>query len=613
MASLTGRIFGHYQILELIGRGGMAAVYRAHHRKADREVAIKLISPAIAETGAFLNRFRREVKLVARLDHPHILPVLDYGEQDGYAYLVMPIQEHGSLADRMHYGKLSMQEGARIFGQVASALSYAHQRGVVHRDIKPSNILLDEHGEAKLADFGLARLAKDPEGITGSAVLGTPAYMAPEQIQGGKADARSDQYALGVVLFQMSTGTLPFTAETPVAYMLKHINEEFPSASGRNSNVPSPIDRVIRRATLKEPDQRFESISSLNSAVQASLAYVLDPTANRAPTIELPKLIGRANADPRRRRRWRLGAVLAGAMVLILVVPVFASGLAGLLDRRAAPDASDRFDLSADQLTEQAATIESMSTELAGEAGRTLSGAEISTAIVQTLEAERGLAEAQQTEAAFSAAMAFSGTDQASATPTASPSPGSSASAPAPSSTSQPGSSATAPPATATSSTSLPGPTASLTKTATPSPTATRTATPSPSPSPTWTPSPTIPPSFTPVPCSSVSVAGFDTDSDQAWWQVSNGSTIGFSIQRIVLNWPAGNQSLERIRLDNGSIWNGTDEDPPSDISSGWTGNPGLASGESKELKFDFGDSAAASGYSLTLYLGGGCQRSADG
>ncbi len=610
MASLTGRVFGHYHILELVGRGGMASVYRAHDRKADREVAIKVISPAIVESGEFLGRFRREVKLVAHLDHPHILPVLDYGEQDGYAYLVMPVQEHGSLADRMKYGKLSMKEGARIFGQVASALSYAHQRGVVHRDVKPSNILLDEHGEAKLADFGLARPTAESSNITGSKVLGTPAYMAPEQIQGGKVDARADQYALGVVLFQMSTGTLPFEADSPMAYLLKHVNEEFPSASRRNSNVPSPIDRVIRRATLKEPEQRFDSISMLNSAVQASLAYILDPTANRAPTIELPLKIGDSESDLRRRRHLRVGAVIAGAMLLILVVPVFASGLVGLLDRRQPAGAPNQFDLSGDQLTRQASTIDSMSTELASAVGQSMSEAEIGTAIIMTLAAERSVDEAEGTQPAQAAMLAALDPG----TPTVSPSPSSSVSAPSPTTTSSPGSSPTAPLATSTSSSPAPGPTATATDAPTNSPTATptRTSTPSPTPSSTWTPSPTTPASPTPVPCSSVSIGGFNTGGDSAWWQVSNGSPVGFTIQRIVLSWPAGNQALVRIRLANGSIWNGTDDAPPSDISS-LNGTPGFGGGESKELKFEFDAEAAAGGYSLDLYLSGDCQRSAGG
>jgi serine/threonine protein kinase len=288
MSSLTGRIFGNYQIHESVGRGGMATVYRARDRRTSQDVAIKFISPALAENEQFIRRFRREVKVVAQLDHPNIVPVLDYGEQDGYAYQVMPFLNIGSLSDRLDKGPISIEDGGRVLDQVATALAYAHQHGVIHRDVKPSNILLDPEGNALLADFGMARRVEATESLTGSAVIGTPAYMAPEQVQGGPVDSRCDQYALGVILFQLSTGTLPYAAKTPMGYLLKHVNEPFPAASQRNQQVPLMIEHVILKATAKDPAERFESISEMNRTFQASLAFIKDPISNEAPTIVLP-------------------------------------------------------------------------------------------------------------------------------------------------------------------------------------------------------------------------------------------------------------------------------------------------------------------------------------
>jgi len=169
MSSLTGRVFGYYHILDRIGQGGMGTVYRALDRKAGGEVAIKFISPAIAQQEVFLNRFRREVKAVARLQHPHIVPVLDYGEQHGYAYLVMPLLEVGTLLDRLKGGPISLELGARVMDQVAGALAHAHRHGIIHRDVKPSNILLDQQDNARLSDFGLARFHDATTSLTGSA------------------------------------------------------------------------------------------------------------------------------------------------------------------------------------------------------------------------------------------------------------------------------------------------------------------------------------------------------------------------------------------------------------------------------------------------------------
>lgn len=340
MSSLTGRIFGNYQIFESVGRGGMATVYRARDRRTNQDVAIKFISPALSENEQFIRRFRREVKVVARLDHPNIVPVLDYGEQDGYAYQVMPFLNVGSLSDRLDKGPISLEVGGRLLDQVATALAYAHQHGVIHRDVKPSNILLDPEGNALLADFGMARRVEATESLTGSAVIGTPAYMAPEQVQGGPVDARCDQYALGVILFQLATGSLPYAAITPMGYLLKHVNEPFPAASQRNPQVPLTIEHVILKATAKDPRERFESVSDMNRTLQASLAYIQDPISNEESTIVLPNAgyeTEIAGQPLRSRKTLRIAAAVAAVLFFILAIPVFASGLVDLLERASSP------------------------------------------------------------------------------------------------------------------------------------------------------------------------------------------------------------------------------------------------------------------------------------
>ncbi len=614
MASLTGRMFGHYHILERIGRGGMATVYRALDRKTDRELAIKFISPALAETEEFLRRFRREVKVVARMSHPHILPVLDYGEQDGYAYLVMPLLELGSLRNRLQSGSVSLQEGGRVLDQVAQALEYAHRLGIVHRDVKPSNILLDPDGNALLADFGLARPVGASHSLTGSAVVGTPAYMAPEQIQGGPVDGRCDQYALGVLLFQLATGSLPFEADTPMGYLLKHVNEQFPSAQRRNAKVPETIDRVIRRATAKDPDQRFETVAAMNQALQASLAHVVDPITNRAPTIQVPTGAVGQTSGLRRRRGLRIAAAIGGGLVLVLALPVLASGLVGLLER-ASNGAEGSAEVSgAIQLTSLAGTIAAMSTELAGQSGTPLSDDQLATAIMRTLipggqSDAASLAESTGLEGSQTATI--EGAAGSTPTPpagTASSSAGATAPvAPSPSATSNPASSPTtattaAPPSASPTGSWTPAP-----ATLSPTPTSTATIT----PAPTQTGAPTTAPSATQDFCPQLSLGGFGSDGDQVWWRLTNGSSIAVTITRIQLSWPAAHGALDRIRFDGSSIWHGTDSAPPSDISSGWTGNRTLAgSGSAKDLQFEF-TAAAGGGYGVDVTLNGSCTRSA--
>jgi serine/threonine-protein kinase len=625
MSSLTGRIFGNYQIRESVGRGGMATVYRALDRRDNSEVAIKFISPALAETEHFIQRFRREVKVVARLSHPNILPVLDYGEQDGYAYQVMPFVKVGSLSDRLDKGPISLEAGGRLLDQVALALAYAHQHGIVHRDVKPSNILLDSEGNALLADFGMARLVETQESLTGSAVIGTPAYMAPEQIQGGPVDARADQYALGVILFQLATGSLPYHANTPMGYLLKHVNGPFPAARQRNPQVPKSIEHVILKATAKKPNDRFESISEMNRKLQASLAFIRDPESNEAPTIILPgasRETAVAGIPPRTRRTLRIAGAVAAVLFFVLAVPVFASGLMDLLQQASSP-AEGSAGGSMVELTEQVATIEALSTELAGV--MSASDEEIELAVVQTLAAENS-ADGGITGAhlATPSKTATPTSELASASQLLNDTPSGTEVTPSPSavSTDAPGASATATPPGSPSSTPAPGAPSStpapttpvLTQTPLPSSTGVPTQTPSsipPSLTPTNTP---VPPTATQDACSMISLGGFSVSGDTASWNVTNSGPAPVEVERIVLNWRSENGALERIRFKNALLWQGSEDAPHTDLSSELKGAVELeGGGASKDLKFTFELPAQSSGYSLQVTLSGSCVRSSGG
>jgi serine/threonine protein kinase len=222
---LAGKTIAFYSILEKIGQGGMSSVFRAVDVRDRRPVAVKVLSPYIAHEPRFKARFEREIRLLTRLQHPNIMPILDFGEVYGLAYIVMPYIGSGTLGDRLLKGPLDPTDGSRIVQQLASALASAHAAGVIHRDVKPSNVLLDAAGNALLSDFSFAHQTDASQNLTGSALIGTPAYMSPEQCRGEPIDARSDQYALAVVLYQMTTGRLPFEGDTPMATALKHVNE----------------------------------------------------------------------------------------------------------------------------------------------------------------------------------------------------------------------------------------------------------------------------------------------------------------------------------------------------------------------------------------------------
>lgn len=293
--SLTGQTLGQFEILDEIGRGGMATVYRARQASINRTVAVKVLPRILLHDPSFYERFMREVDLIAHLEHPHILPIYDFGEAEGIPFIAMRYLGGGSMAQWIRRSVPPLSRLSRPFTQVAAALDYAHGRGIIHRDLKPGNILLDENENAYLSDFGIARVLDS--NLTGSAIIGTPAYMSPEQAHGQQLDARSDVYALGIVMYEIVTGREPFKAETPLALMLKQVSEKLPSPRDTRPDLPMAAELVIYKATAKQREERYGSAGELAAAFSAALQGVSDSDATAFPTID-PQLLDEPTITP---------------------------------------------------------------------------------------------------------------------------------------------------------------------------------------------------------------------------------------------------------------------------------------------------------------------------
>jgi serine/threonine protein kinase len=258
---------GRYIIKAELGRGGMATVYRAYDPSFDREVALKVLPREMLHDPQFRARFEREIKLVASLEHSAIVPVYDVGDIEGQPYYVMRYMMGGSLSDLIAKGKFNIQETAVIIGKVAQGLAHAHRKNIVHRDLKPDNILFDENGSPFISDFGIAKLAESGSSLTGSGVIGTPAYMSPEQAQGKDIDSRSDVYSLGVIIYQMLTGHQPYSADTPMGVVVKHITEPVPEILKDLPELPPEVDELIKTSMAKDKNKRFENTIELAKAL----------------------------------------------------------------------------------------------------------------------------------------------------------------------------------------------------------------------------------------------------------------------------------------------------------------------------------------------------------
>ena len=282
MPTLIGRQIGQYQVLSLLGHGGMATVYRARQASIEREVAIKFLPESLAADSTMHARFVQEAKTIAALQHPHILPLFDYGEDDGQPYLVMRLVDGGSLDDRLQAGRMSEAEILRLAEQIAAALDYAHARQVIHRDLKPGNILLDTHGEAYLSDFGIAKLLSSTQNLTGSGLIGTPHYMAPEQIR-GQADARVDVYALGVIVYQALVGEMPYSGDTFEVLNKKLTEPPRPPVELIPDFSPA-LEVVLLKALALNLDDRYASAGELARDLRVAMAESNDlPTREHAP------------------------------------------------------------------------------------------------------------------------------------------------------------------------------------------------------------------------------------------------------------------------------------------------------------------------------------------
>ena len=264
MKDLTGTRIGSYEIVERLGGGGMAVVYRAVQQPLGREVALKALSPELFQDDGFVKRFEAEAKTLAKLDHPNILPIYDFELADGLAYLTMPLIRGGTLRDILNRGPLDTLSAWRYLREIGDGLQHAHDAGIVHRDLKPTNVLIHSDGRAMLADFGLARGAGQPTHLTTVGLaIGTPGYMAPEQVMGHDVDRRADIYAMGVLTFEMLTGRLPFIGANRMEVAYATVNAAIPSASKLNSVLPDELDALLTKVLAKDPAQRPQTVKDL--------------------------------------------------------------------------------------------------------------------------------------------------------------------------------------------------------------------------------------------------------------------------------------------------------------------------------------------------------------
>lgn len=296
MSNLIGHSLGRYQILEPLGEGGMAIVYKAYDTRLESEVAVKVIrierlAPEILQRA--MKRFEREAKSLAQLTHPNLVKVLDYGEYEGQPYLVMPYLPGGTLKQKMNGQPMPWQDAARLLIPIARALDYAHKRNLIHRDVKPSNILITESGEPMLTDFGVAKIIDEEAtlDLTGtSAAVGTPEYMAPEQATSKNIDHRADIYALGIVFYEMVTGRRPFQADTPLAVLFKQASEPLPRPTLFIPSLPDGVEKILLKALAKRPEDRYQSIGDLASSLDGLLVGTIQQPTESKKTMNIGQI-----------------------------------------------------------------------------------------------------------------------------------------------------------------------------------------------------------------------------------------------------------------------------------------------------------------------------------
>ena len=288
MPNLVGQTLGRYHIVEQLGEGGMAIVYKAFDTRLERAVALKVIRTERMDDSQFLGRFEREARALAKLTHPNIVHINDYGEHEGLPYLVMDFIPGGTLKERIG-APIPWAEAAWFLAPVAGGLDYAHKQGIIHRDIKPSNILITESGQPMLTDFGIAKMLQDDKSgnLTTSGIgMGTPEYMSPEQVMGSPVDGRTDIYSLGIVLYEMVTGRTPYKADTPMAIAIKLVNDPLPRPRQYVPGLPPQAEQVIFKALAKQTDDRYLDMGAFAVALEGLSASV--PAAKRGSTLTAP-------------------------------------------------------------------------------------------------------------------------------------------------------------------------------------------------------------------------------------------------------------------------------------------------------------------------------------
>lgn len=375
-ADLIGKTVNGYEILSQVGQGGMATVYLARQRSMNRNVALKILPSIFVNDEAYLQRFEREVRIVSQLEHRNIVPVYDFGEYESQPYIAMRYMPAGSVEELLAQGRIPRPRVVSIVEQVASALDYAHQKGILHRDLKPSNILLDDGGGVFITDFGIARILGEGSGtITTQGVVGTPSYMSPEQARAEPLDGRSDVYSLGVMLFELATGRRPFESDTPYSIAIMHVTMPPPAPRQFEPEISPALEKVIMRALRKKREERYGSAGELAEALRLSLGGIesgagddtppgAEATSARHPvepigaTISAPSpmlapahspsasttsdtspaagaLLGGKRASGRRRRSIWIGAAAGGALgcALLAGLVVLGATVFGALSR----------------------------------------------------------------------------------------------------------------------------------------------------------------------------------------------------------------------------------------------------------------------------------------
>ncbi|MBX5475390.1 MAG: serine/threonine protein kinase, partial [Thermoleophilia bacterium] len=325
-------IAGRYELEALVGSGGMSSVYRAHDRLLDRRVALKILHEHYSNDEEYVERFRREARAVAQLSHPHIVTVIDRGADDGRQFIVFEYVEGENLKQLVErHGQLPVRRALELAIAVADALAFAHAHGLVHRDVKPQNVLLDVEGEVKVTDFGIARSLGVDRGVTQTGtVLGTSTYISPEQAGGKPVTPATDVYALGVVLWELVTGEVPFPGDNFVAVALRHINEPPPSLLAARPDAPPRLAAAIERALAKDPARRFRSMKDFAAELRACLAELGGGDPEQT-LVSMPAAAPKAPARTMRRRARRSrGRLLAAAVVAVAAVAAVVAGVLAL-------------------------------------------------------------------------------------------------------------------------------------------------------------------------------------------------------------------------------------------------------------------------------------------